>query len=94
MTATDKQKWLELKKLAIKKHEAGNPLTLEETSYAIWNPDSDKPPMSPMGILKIERRALDKLKEKLQKYGIMGLDDIFDPKYRELARPVSSIYSK
>lgn len=94
MIDAEKQRFLELKEEALKKHVAGNALTLEETAYAMWDPNSENRPMSAMGILKIERRALDKLKHRLSKYGITSLDDIFDPKYRELAKPISSIYSK
>lgn len=78
---------IQMKKEALKKHEDGKCLTLDETALAIWDPDKDDKPMSAMGILKIERRALAKLKSKLHsRYGIDNLDDIFDPKHREVAR--------
>lgn len=81
---------LEHKKRCIKKHEAGECLTLEETAYAIWDPAHEAKPMSPMGILKIERRALAKLKAELAKYGIKNLDDVFDPKHRETGKQDNS----
>lgn len=80
------EKLLALKKEAIKKHAEGKTLTLEETALAIWDPSKKKHPMTTMGVLKLERRALDKLKTKLKDYGINSLDDIFDPKFRELGK--------
>lgn len=81
-----KETLLVLKKNAICKHKNGEALTLEETALAIWKPDVEKKPLSAMGVLKIERRALDKLKLAFKKYGIYNLDDIFDPRYREAAK--------
>ncbi len=69
---------------ALQKHANGDALTLEETALAIWDPDSGKKPMTTMGVLKLERRALEKLKCKLKEYGIKDLDDLFDPKHREI----------
>ena len=83
---SSKEDMLEAKKRCIKKHEDGECLTLEETAFAIWDPEHEAKPMTPMGILKIERRALDKLKLALRKQGIKNLDDVFDPKHREVAR--------
>ena len=77
---------LAFKKQCMKKHRDGKSLTLDETAFAVWDPDTQAKPMSPMGILKIERRALDKLKCELKKYGISSLDDVFDPKHREAGR--------
>lgn len=77
---------VEHKKQCIKKHEAGECLTLDETAFAIWDPEHEEKPMSPMGILKIERRALAKLKAEFAKYSINNLDDVFDPKGRENAK--------
>ena len=85
--------WLKLKEDALAKAKAGNRLTLEETALAIWDPESGKKPMTCMGIQKIEKRALDKLKAALNKYGINDLSDIIEPKYREYGTPVSAIYS-
>lgn len=81
---SSKEAMLAFKKQCLKKHAAGNGLTLDETAFAIWDPETQAKPMSPMGILKIERRALAKLKNELAKYGIKNLDDVFDPKYREM----------
>lgn len=89
----NRETWLKMKEDAMKKHAAGENLTLEETAAAIWNPETENQPMTAMGILKIERRALDKLKTLLaSQYGINSIDDIFDPKYREYAKPVSNVY--
>lgn len=81
-----RENMLEFKEQCLKKHEAGENLTLDETAFAIWNPEKESKPMTPMGILKIERRALDKLKTALKKYGINNLDDVFDPRHRELGK--------
>lgn len=89
-----KNDWMKLKEIALAKHKAGKRLTLEETAAAIWDPESGKKPMTCMGIQKIEKRALDKLRLALKRYGINDLSDIFEPKYREYAKPISSIYSK
>lgn len=87
-----KDYWMKMKDLALFKHSNGNPLTLEETAFAIWNPDVDEHPMTSMGILKIEKKALDKLKSKLKKYRISNLDDVFESKFREFGRPISAAY--
>ena len=83
---SSREAMLAFKKQCMKKHEAGECLTLDETAFAVWNPDKEAKPMTPMGILKIERRALAKLKAELAKYGIHNLDDVFDPKSRETAK--------
>ena len=88
-----KDAWLKQKEIALAKHKAGKRLTLEETALAIWDPDSSKKPMTCMGIQKIEKRALEKLRVALKRYNINGLSDIIEPKYREYAKPISSIYS-
>ena len=82
----DKSKWLMLKKIALEKHANRERLTLEETACAMWDPESEKKPMSALGILKIERRALEKLKVALAKYGIKGVDDMFEAKGREIGQ--------
>ena len=79
----DREHWLLMKKEALRKRCEGSRLTLEETSYAIWNPEKEDHPMTCMGVLKIEQRALEKLKLGLAKYGIKSLDDVFEPKYRD-----------
>lgn len=82
----NREAMLDHRKRCIKKHEEGACLTLDETAFAIWDPDHEAKPMSPMGILKVERRALAKLKEELAKCGINNLDDVFDPKHREMGK--------
>ena len=81
-----KEDMLAFKKQCMRKHKEGKCLTLDETAFAMWDPEMKAKPMSPMGILKIERRALEKLKSELKKYGINNLDDVFDPKHREIGR--------
>lgn len=58
------------------------PLSLEETALLIWANEGRKTPkpLSKMQIIKTERSALAKIKSGLAKYGIKGLDDIFDKK--------------
>ena len=90
--ANTREHWLKIREDALKKHMTGKRLTLEETSAAMWNPDGCKAPMSCMGILKIENRALAKLKIALKKYHIDSIDDLFEPKYREFGKPISSVY--
>lgn len=75
---------LAFKKQCLRKHKEGKCLTLDETAFAVWDPENQAKPMSPMGVLKIERRALEKLKSELKKYNINNLDDVFDPKHREM----------
>lgn len=79
----DREHWLQAKKDALRKRAEGNTLTLEETAVAIWNPEKEKHPMTCMGILKIEKRALQKLKNALKKYHITSLDDVIEPRWRE-----------
>ena len=79
----DREHWLLMKKEALRKRAEGCRLTLEETSYAIWDPKKEAHPMTCMGVLKIEQRALEKLKNALAKYGIKSLDDVFEPKFRD-----------
>lgn len=81
-----RESMLAFKKQCHRKHEDGKCLTLEETAFAIWDPEKEAHPITPMGVLKIERRALEKVKLALKKYGINNLDDVFDPKHRELAK--------
>lgn len=88
----DREHWLKMKQDALKRYVAGNRLTLEETSIAIWDPESEKQPMTCMGVLKIEKKALDKLKSKLKAFGIKDLGDVFEPKFREYGRQVSTVY--
>ena len=90
----EKEHWLKLKDEALRKHKSGEPLSLEETALAIWNPDIEDYPMTSMGVLKIEKKALAKLRAELSKKKIVGIDDLFESKFREYAKPISSIYSK
>ena len=85
-----KESMLAFREECLKKHEAGERLSLEETAFAIWNPAVESKPFTPMGVLKIERRALEKVKLMLKKYGINSLDDAFDPKFRENAKQENS----
>ncbi len=87
---SSREAMLEHRKRCLKKHQDGEALTLDETAFAMWNPELEKKPLSPMGVLKIERRALAKLKDELAKNGIKGLDDVFDPKHRELGKQENS----
>lgn len=75
-----KEELIQAKRIALIKHSNGEPLTLEETALAIWDPETSKRPMSNMGVLKIQNKALDKLKAALKKYNIHGIDDMFSPK--------------
>ena len=90
----DREHWLQMKKEALRKREFGKCLTLEETAVAIWDPEKEDHPMTCMGVLKIEKRALSKLREALKKYNINDISDVIDPKFREFGKPTSSIYGK
>ena len=83
----DRAYWMKAKKDALAKHKTGEYLTLEETAVAIWDPEKEKHPMTCMGVLKIEQRALQKLKIALKKYGINDLSDVIEPKHRECGKP-------
>ena len=83
----NKEHWLKMQKDAWRKRKDGNRLTLEETAVAIWDPEKENHPMTCMGVLKIEQRALQKLKIALKKYGINDLSDVIEPKYRECGKP-------
>ena len=79
-----------MKKDALRRHASGECLTLEETAAAIWNPKTEAHPMTCMGVLKIEKKALSKLKAQLSKYGIKDLSDVVEPKFRENGKPTTS----
>ena len=83
----DLEHWLQMRKEALRRREFGNCLTLEETAVAIWNPKKEDHPMTCMGVLKIEKRALSKLREAFKTYGINNMSDVIDPKFRELGKP-------
>lgn len=65
----------------------GQPLTVSQTAIAMWDPKTEKRPLTKMAVLKIEQRALAKLKSKLASLGINTLDDVFSPR-RENASQV------
>jgi len=68
--------------LIIFKMIAGIPLTQEETGKILG--------VTKMGVCKIERRALGKLKSALATMGIKSSDDVFEPKFRGCASDVSA----
>ena len=86
----EKTDLIDRKHKALRKHKDGKRLTYEETALAVWDEKTEDKPMSAMGIYKIEKRALEKLKAGLKKYGITCLDDVFEPKDREVAKKVTS----
>jgi len=63
------------------------PLTLEETAFMVWNMEGrkTKKPLSNMMMINTERKALEKIKTGLAKFGIKGFDDVFDAKGRSCA---------
>lgn len=74
----------EQRKVYLEMHKKGIPLTVEQTRLCIWNPETEAKPLTKMAVLKIEHRALEKLRAKMKELGIKGLDDIFGPR-REVA---------
>lgn len=67
-------------------HRRGIPLTLDQTRIAMWNPKTEKAPITRSGTRAIENRALAKLKLKLKQLGITRLDDVLNlSKRREFA---------
>lgn len=77
----------EQRKVYLEMHKKGIPLTVEQTRLCIWNPETEAKPLTKMAVLKIEQRALEKLRAKMKELGIKGLDDIFSP-HREEASQV------
>ena len=73
-----------------KYYKKGQKLTVSQTAIAMWDPKTEKRPLTKMAVLKIEQRALAKLKSKLASLGIKSLDDVFSP-HREDAVQVSEI---
>lgn len=73
----------------------GVPLTLEETAYLLWCFEGKKTskPMTKVGILKIEKQALDKCKKAFAKHGIKNLDDVFECSGRQRANAVGVMQS-
>lgn len=80
----------EQRKVYLEMHRKGQKLTVSQTAIAMWNPETEKRPLTKMAVLKIEQRALAKLKSKLASLGIKSLDDVFSP-HREDAVQVSEI---
>ena len=78
---TTKYKLLKVK--AQEKLRTGHNLNLNEIAVMIWNPKKETKPLSAMGILKIERRALLKIRKGFAKMGITKLDDVVGVKTRE-----------
>ena len=74
----------EQRKVYLEMHKKGEKLTVEQTRLAIWDPETEEKPLTKMAVLKIEQRALAKLKTKLASLGINSLDDVFSP-HRENA---------
>ena len=77
-----KDELIQLRKIYLEKHDKGEPLTLEETAIAMWDPNSNKKPMTTMGVLKLQQRALNRLREALKKYHIYNVDDVIGAKLR------------
>lgn len=69
---------LDQRKIYRQLHREGQRLTAEQTRFAIWNPKTEAKPLSKTAIMKIEIRALAKLKKALAKYGIKSINDVFE----------------
>ena len=76
----------EQRKAYLEMHRKGQKLTVSQTAIAMWNPETEKRPLTKMAVLKIEQRALAKLKSKLASLGIKSLDDIFSPHHEEASQ--------
>lgn len=74
----------EQRKVYREMHRKGQPLTVSQTAIAMWDPKTEKRPLTKMAVLKIEQRVLAKLKSLLALLGIKSLDDVFSPR-REIA---------
>ena len=59
----DREHWMQMKKAALRKRAEGERLTLEETAVAIWNPKTEKQPLTCMGVLS------DVIEPKYREYG-------------------------
>lgn len=59
---------------------SGECLSLEETALALWMTEGRKTekPMSAMAVLKIQQRALEKLRKGLKEMGINSIEDIMN----------------
>ena len=80
----------EQRKVYLEMHRKGQRLTVSQTAIAMWDPKTEKRPLTKMAVLKIEQRALAKLKSKLASLGINSLDDVFSP-HREAASQVDGL---
>lgn len=76
----------EQRKVYLEMHKKGEKLTVEQTRLAIWDPETEEKPLTKMAVLKIEQRALAKLKTKLASLGINSLDDVFSPHHEEASQ--------
>ena len=76
----------EQRKAYLEMHKKGVPLTVEQTRLCIWNPETEAKPLTKMAVLKIEQRALEKLRAKMKELGIKSLDDIFSPHHEEASQ--------
>ena len=74
----------EQRKVYREMHRKGQPLTVSQTAIAMWDPKTEKRPLTKVAVLKIEQRVLAKLKSMLVSLGINNLDDVFSPR-REIA---------
>lgn len=86
-----KDELIKLRNVYLEKHRKGESLTLEETAIAMWDPNGDKKPMSTMGILKLQQRALAHLREAFKKYRIYNIDDVLGSKLRSYGN-ISTIH--
>ncbi len=76
----------EQRKVYIEMHKKGQKLTVSQTAIAMWDPETEEKPLTKMAVLKIEQRALAKLKTKLASLGINSLDDVFSPHHEEASQ--------
>ena len=81
---------LEQRKIYRQLHKHGQRLTAEQTRFAIWDPKTEDKPLSKTAIMKIEARALAKLKKAFAKYNIHSVSDEFESgSFRQTAEEVS-----
>ena len=71
---------LEQRKIYREMHRNGERLTVAQTAVAMWNPETESKPLSKMAVLKIEQKALAKMKAKLAALGLNSINDIIEPK--------------
>lgn len=81
---------LEQRKIYRQLHKHGQRLSAEQTRFAIWDPKTEAKPLSKTAIMKIEARALAKLKKAFAKYNIHSVSDVFESgSFRQTAEEVS-----